>query len=283
MPEQNDLAPLSIDGLADYHCHCDYSVDAKGGIEEYCDAALKKGLAELCFTTHYDSNPRSVDDANFISVKGKRVPVGIEPLKSYVEEVNLARDKYYPLGLSVLTGLEFGWYAGCEEQVQKLKETFDFDYMLVGVHELDDICFCCANSYEKCFQRYSLDRMVTAYFAEVVRAARTRLFDTVAHLEYYKKYGEKYYGPSLDRAHASYLSDVFKALIESDTALEINTAARRRGFDSYYPQLEIINLAKKAGVDVIHLGSDAHVPEHVGFDFDAAASLIPAAIGGCDD
>ncbi len=283
MPEQTEFTPLSINGLADFHCHCDYSVDAKGTIDDYCTAALRKGLAELCFTTHYDANPRSHDDANFISVKGKKVPVGIEPLKSYVEDVQLAQDKFYPLGLSVLTGLEFGWYRGCEEEVTKLQDIFDFDYLLVGIHELDDICFCCVDDYEKCFGRFSLEKMAEAYFKEMIAAANTELFDTIAHLDYYKKYGEKFYGPTVHRVHEPYTRELFRALIDSNTAIEINTAARRRGFDSYYPQTAIVNLAKRTGVEVSHLGSDAHLPEQVGFDFDAASSLIPAAIGGCDD
>ena len=34
--------------------------------------------------------------------------------------------------------------------------------------------------------------------------------------------------------------------------------------------MEIINMARKAGVRIAALGSDAHQPAQVGFDFDAA-------------
>jgi histidinol-phosphatase (PHP family) len=283
LAENREITRLETDGLSDYHCHCDYSIDAKGSIDEYCDAALKRGLAELCFTTHYDANPRADDGANLISVKGKQYPVGPEPLKFYAEEVEAARDEYYPLGLSVRLGLEYSWYRGCEGEVTKLKELFPFDYVLVGIHELGDICHCCEDTFEKCFARYSLEQMVELYYAEASAAARSGLFNTIAHLDYYKKYGQRFYGPKVHLAHRPYLDELFRALIESETALEINTAARRKGFDSYYPQVEIVNLARKAGVDVIHLGSDAHLPEQVGFDFDAAAVLVPDTNRGCED
>jgi histidinol phosphatase-like PHP family hydrolase len=47
--------------------------------------------------------------------------------------------------------------------------------------------------------------------------------------------------------------------------------------------MEIINAARRAGVDVIHLGSDAHAPEQVGADFEEASMLVPQIAGGCDD
>ena len=44
--------------LPDYHVHPDFSFDAKGTIDEFCETAIKKGLTEICFTTHYDTDPR---------------------------------------------------------------------------------------------------------------------------------------------------------------------------------------------------------------------------------
>ncbi len=278
------LEPLEVSGLADYHCHCDYSVDAAGSIGEYCEAALQRNLAELCFTTHYDANPRSADaSANFISVKGEKLPARTENLAEYVKDVENAHARYYPMGLYVRLGLEFGWYPGCEEEVRKLRKLYDFEYMLCGIHELGSVCFCCSHSYESCFERYTVEAMASEYFSEAKRAAQTGLFDTLAHLDYYKKYGEKFYGKSVSDAHRPHLNELFAALKESGTALEINTAAARKGFSSYYPQVGIINAARRAGVDVIHLGSDAHAPEHVGYDFDAAEAQLPQIAGGCDD
>ena len=283
MPDLKEIVPLAVTGLADYHCHCDYSVDATGSIDDYCRAALKRNLAEICFTTHYDVNPRSVDGLGQMSVDGEQRPADHESLSMYVEDVRLAHERYYPLGLSVLLGLEYTWFRGCEEDVQKLKDNFGFDYLLCGVHEIEDICYCCSHLYERCFERYSVEKMAETYFREVTAAAKTRLFNTIAHLDYYRKYGAQYYGQSVHLAHRPYMNDVFAALRASGTALEVNTAARRKGLDSFYPQMEIINAARRAGVDVIHLGSDAHAPEQVGADFEEASMLVPQIAGGCDD
>jgi len=283
LSDLNKIVPLIPSGLADYHCHCDYSVDASGSIDDYCRAALKRNLAEICLTTHYDVNPRSADGVGMMRVEGEQRPADHEALAMYVEDVRLAHERYYPLGLSVVLGLEYGWYQGCEEDVLRLREKFEFDYLLAGVHEIEDICYCCSHLYERCFERYPVEKMAERYYHEVVLAARSKLFNTIAHLDYYRKYGELYYGPSVHQVHRPYMSEVFKALRDSGTALEVNTAARRKGLESFYPQNEIINAARRAGVDVIHLGSDAHASEQVGADFEEACLLVPQEAGGCDD
>ncbi|MBK7141268.1 MAG: histidinol-phosphatase HisJ family protein [bacterium] len=279
----NRIQPLHIDGLSDFHVHCDYSIDASGTIEEYCEAALERGLAEICFTTHYDSNPRSDGFANYIRIGGEKKPATPENLAPYVNDVMAAQEKFYPLGLSVKLGLEFGWYPHCEEKVTRIKEWYDFDHLMAGVHEIKDICFCAASTYEQCFANLSMEEAVADYFKQVCDAARSGLFNTVAHLDYYRKYGEQVYGPAIHRAHLPHMDAVFAALTEGRTAIEINTAARRKGLDSYFPSMELINSAKRAGVEITTLGSDAHAPTQVGYDFETAAHLIPQQIGGCDE
>ncbi len=286
MPDKPRIEPLPLSGVADYHIHPDYSVDARGTIEEYCDAAIERNLAEICFTTHYDSNPDSYDGhggANFIRVNGERLPVSPDSLEAYVEHVRRAHDQYFVQGVSVKLGLEFGWYPGCEEAVIKLKERYGFDYMLCGIHEIENVCFCCSELYARCFERYSVEQMAQKYFGHVLSAIRSGLFDTIAHLDYYRKYGRDYYGDAVNAVHQPYMADVFTALKESGTGLEINTAALRKGLSEYYPRTEIINLARREGVAVRRLGSDAHRPEQIGFDFEAASALAPAFIAGCDD
>lgn len=278
------IEPLHIKGLADYHCHCDYSIDATGTIDEYCQHALARGLVELCFTTHYDANPNSDGGASLISINGKHQPAVPENLAPYVDEVLAAHERYYPLGLSVKLGLEFGWYSGCEEEVQKLKSRYPFEYMLCGIHELENICFCCHDQYEKCFSRYSVEAALDKYAAEVVAAARCGLFDTIAHLDYVRKYGLSFYGVQLDDLMISRASQpIFEALIESKTVLEVNTSGMRRPMADYFPRVKLINHARRAGVAILKLGSDAHRPKDVGYDFDAAASLVTDQIVACLD
>ena len=69
-PEFDDTATLPFAGVSDFHCHCDFSVDAVGSVDDYCRAALKRGLAEICFTTHYDTNYAINYSDNYIRIDG---------------------------------------------------------------------------------------------------------------------------------------------------------------------------------------------------------------------
>lgn len=283
MAETPEIARLPFDNLSDFHMHPDYSIDATGSVEDFCHASLKRGLAEICLTTHFDANPRSDQAANFIRVNGKKVPTTIANLSPYVDHVHRAAEEFYPYGLSVKLGVEFGWYDGCEEQANALKLAYPFDYMLVGIHEIHDECFCAGSTYEKCFASVTVEKAVAEYARQVVAAAKSGIFNTVAHLDYIKKYGEKFYGKTVNDEFRKHLPEIFTALKSTKTAMEVNTAARRLGFASFYPSIDIVNEARRAGVDVHFLGSDAHKPEHVGYEFEEVVHLVPDAVTHCED
>jgi len=285
LPDNLRIERLDLEGLADYHCHCDYSIDATGTIDEYCQAALKRGLAELCFTTHYDAGPSLNADDAVIRINGERRPATPDNLAPYVDDVKKAAAIYLPQGLSVKLGVEFGWYPGAEEAAARLKERFGFEYVLCGIHELDGLCFCCNHCYEKCFSRFPVEVAVEHYTDQLVAAAESRLFSTIAHLDYIRKFGHKFYGPKLDDLLLQQAKErVFPALIAGNTCLEVNTSAMRRGLADFFPRIKLINAARKAGVDVHYLGSDAHRPQDVGAEFDAAAPLATmAANAWCED
>jgi histidinol-phosphatase (PHP family) len=285
MPDFNPIEPLSTPGLTDYHCHCDYSIDAQGTIDEYCEAALRRGLAEICFTTHWDTNPVSSGQDNVIRIAGQPRLTVPDHLAPYVDDVLRAREEFAPRGLSVVLGVEFGWYPGCEETAAALKDRYCFDFFLCGIHELEGRCFSCEQCYPKCFPHYTAEQLIEKYVGEIDAAARSGLFDCIAHLDYIRKYGERYYGPRLNELLLAKLVErAFPALIAGNTALEVNTSAIRRRLNDNFPRVAIVNAARRSGVEVRYLGSDAHAPDQVGYDFDAAAALVsPWSEAWCED
>jgi histidinol-phosphatase (PHP family) len=269
--------------MADYHIHPDFSIDAVGSVDEYCQAALDKGLAEICFTTHYDSNPSGAELERVMRIEGKIVPLSFDAVGKYVDTVRCAQDIYFPKGLAVSCGIEVGYYPGCEKHIENLFGKFAFDYKLAAVHEIDDICLCCQHRFESCLSRYSVDEMADKYFLQVENAVRSRLFDAIAHLDVYKKYGLRYYGDTVLTIHRGRIDPVFSAMVQTGIGIELNTSALRKGHREYYPSMEIINLARQAGVHISAIGSDAHRPDEVGFDFEGAAAVAYELFPYCDE
>ncbi len=269
--------------IADYHVHSDFSIDAVGSVDEFCESALKKGLVEICFTTHYDTNPAAPYDDSRIRIDGKIIPLSVEAMGRYVEAIADAHEKYYSQGLVVKCGIEVGYYPGCEEHISKLFSIYSFDYKLAAIHELDGVCLCCQNRFENCFSRYTIEKMADDYFQLIIGAVQSRLFDSIAHVDVYKKYGLKYYGDSILTIHRGRIEPVFSAMAENRVGMEINTSSLRRGHTEYYPSMEIINLARSFGVQISGIGSDAHHPDEVAYDFDTAAAIAYELFPYCDE
>jgi len=269
--------------MADYHIHPDFSVDAVGSIDDYCRAALEKGLVEICFTTHYDANPTGSEGDRRMRVDGKIVPLSFDTVGRYVDTVNAVQGEYFAQGLEVRCGIEVGYYPGCEEHIRELFQKFPFHYKLAAIHEIEDICLCCQNQIETCFSRFPMEEMANQYFVLMEQAVESRLFDAVAHFDVYKKYGLQYYGEEILKVHRGRVEPVFAAMARAEVGLEINTSALRKGHVEYYPTMEIVNLARQAGVHIAAIGSDAHSPDEVGFDFEAAAGIAYELFPYCDE
>lgn len=283
MPDLPEIVRLPFEGISDYHVHCDYSVDAEGTIAEFCEAALQRGLSEICFTTHYDTDHHVGYSDNFMMINGERKLTTPDNLERYIDEVRRTAEHYYAFGLSVKLGLEYGWYDECIEDATRLFERFEFDYKLCGIHTVDGKCFCGPDSFKKCVADCTMETFVKKYFDSAEQAAKSGLFDTLAHIGYYLRQGLINFGDALLTEHTKHQQRLFDALIATGTALEINTAALRHGQTGYYPPMSIVNAAKKAGVIVERLGSDAHHPSQLGFDFEAAVALVPSEITGSED
>jgi len=63
-----------------------------------------------------------------------------------------------------------------------------------------------------------------------------------------------------------------EAVKESDIAIEINTGGIQKPCGEMYPEPALLEMAARMGVGLT-FGSDAHKPERVGENFDAAVDL----------
>lgn len=262
-----------INNLSDYHVHPDYSLDASGSIDQYCEKALKMGLKRICFTTHYDADPVRKDFDFLMKVEGKTVPVTPDVVNRYRDEIRKAGRRYSELGLEVLAGLEVDYAPHIEEILERDLPQFDIDFVLGAVHCLDHIAITSSAEAETYFKRKNVYELCDEYYKMVAQAASCGLFGCMAHLDCYRKYGLDFYGEEIFTAHKDFIQPALKALAANDVGIEINTSARRQGQKEFYPSREILALAKASGVRVTAIGSDAHKLEDLGKDLEEAYSL----------
>jgi len=259
--------------LTDAHVHPDFSIDAEGSIEDYCERALEIGLAEIIFTTHYDTNPKFPEESVMV-VDGEQVQVSEDAVKRYAEAVWSAREKYYHLGLMVKCGIEVDFYPGIDEKWLSMLDPAIFEHRIAGIHGLLGCCLGFREETEKLYSEYPVSKILEEYYKLVRMAADYRFFDAIAHLDYYRRYAPKDKLAEVEKCDYDFITETLDLMAGSAIMMEVNTSAIRHGLKEYYPTIKLLNLARKRDVLIRHIGSDAHNPSQLATDFEKAEIIV---------
>lgn len=247
--------------MIDYHIHTGHSPDAQGTIREYCERAVRLRLKEICFTNHVELDPARND--NVIRFDHRDEPLTQPALRRLHEEVETARKFYAPQGLAVKSGIEIGYFTDMEERLAESAGGIEYDFLLGSIHCLNHACIDSSREYQGYFSQRTARQLIDEYYSEILKLAESRLFDALGHIDVYKKYGIKYFGPDINYLPRDLLAAIFDALRANGIALEINTAGLRR-IGQFYPALEIMKLARDCGIERLTIGSDCHRVEDLG-------------------
>jgi len=258
----------------DFHIHPDFSIDAKGSIDEYCNAALAKGLRKICFTTHIDLDPRRNEDDPFMMVDGQMMRVTPKLVQRYYDEIASAMDIYKSNELQIYAGVEVDYFDGVEETWSKIKGNIKFDYILGSVHCIEGIAFTWSKHAPLCFEKFPLEVFFEKYYTAVAALAKCGLFDCVGHLDCYRRYGYGIFGESINNPPEALLKVALSEIRNSGIGIEINSAASRQNVGSTYPSRDILKLAAETEVPIVALGSDAHSPADLGAGLDISSSYL---------
>lgn len=228
--------------------------DGQGEPVDYARVALARGLHEIGCSDHA---PLRDKETNWTQKKSD--------LPIYVEMVRRAQREFPQLPIKL--GLEVDYIPGHEDWIRELAAMYPWDYFLGSVHFIGDWP---VDLSAKNWEGYDIDERWRAYFDLWEQAARSRLFDSLAHPDLPKKFGH--------RPQQSF-TDIFRkalaAVAESDVAIEISTAGLRRPCREIYPAMEFLRLARQFNIPAT-LGSDAHLPEETGQDLDRAVEWLRA-------
>jgi len=83
-------------------------------------------------------------------------------------------------------------------------------------------------------------------------------------------------GSILTKKYAQEIDEILKKVIAMGKGIELNTAGWKYGLAFCHPHPEILCRYKELGGEIITVGSDAHKPEHVAYDFQKAADVLKA-------
>ncbi len=259
--------------MFDYHVHPNYSIDAEGSIEEFCEVALSRGLQEIAFTTHFDTD--AVTDDCYVNVKGKKVSTRSSVwLEDYEASIRSADDEYREKGLRVRLGVEVDYIQDIEGALPERFHSTDFDIILGSMHLIDHIAISAEGRAEEAFKKYSMEELGNKYYSLLLEAVESDLFNIIAHIDLYRRFGQKFYGDGIREIWKPHIVDFADAMKRHNIGFEVNTSPLRRGQNQPMPEVEIIKKLKEEGVSIVTVGSDAHCPQDVGADIERAFQLL---------
>lgn len=251
--------------LTDYHVHLrpdDVEATAEEHFTEenaarYRAAADAAGVTELGVSEHVHrfSEALAIWDHPFWRAQAR------DDLGAYCELAERA-------GLRV--GIEMDYVPGREDAIANLLDRYPFDYVIGSVHFVGEGAVD-HPEFDVWRREPDPDRLWGRYFELLAEAARSGLYDILAHPDLVKYWGGGRPAPSRDpRFH---YEPAVEAIAESGVAVEVSTAGLRKPVGEIYPAPGLAEMCVEAGA-AFALSSDAHVPDDVGRDYDVAVAAM---------
>lgn len=241
--------------LPDLHNHTSRCGHAVGGIDEYVEAAISRGITHIGFTDHAPLPPE-------LRAGESMAP---EETEDYIGDIAAARQKYAHR-IEVLTGFEVDYPLFSSFNTAYFSDK-RIDYLIGSCHFLDDWAFDNeANIAE--FSRRDINEIYAAYYERVSQLVASGRFNVIGHFDIVKKFGHR---PS--KNFFQQIESLAKRAASAGMAFEVNTSGLAKPVCEMYPAESIVKIFFANNVPVT-IGSDAHSPSQVGFMLDGACSLL---------
>jgi histidinol-phosphatase (PHP family) len=252
-----------LDLPLDAHLHTDQSPDSSVPIDVYAARAVELGIAEICITDHVDFDPR-------------------DPAYRYTRfedrerTVRAAAERWAREGVTIRFGAEVTYNRSWEADVRDHLRKYRYDYVIGSVHDWPESPYW-STRVRSFIEGRSYDEILAPYYAEIIAAARTGLFDTIGHLDVVRRY----LYPMITTADLATRPDLqepaLKAIIESGTALEVNSSGLRYPGAETYPSAAVVARFRELGGEHVVAGSDAHSRGSFSARLDTSYGHIEAA------
>lgn len=245
---------------SDFHIHTSFSADSESSMADMAEEGIRRGLKRMCFTEHLDyHNP--VEPKSFIV-----------DTEAYLAELKRCREAYAGQ-IELLFGIELGLHPPLAERLTDYVQKWDFDFIIGSSHVV--------GSRDPYFPSFFEGRTEEEAYREYFHSIKENLeafsdLDVYGHLDYVVRYGPN---RNLFYSYEKYqdvLDEALLSLISHGVGLELNTAGFKYGLGHAHPHPDVLKRYRELGGEIITVGSDAHKPEHLAYDFHKVKDILEA-------
>jgi histidinol-phosphatase (PHP family) len=172
-------------------------------------------------------------------------------------------------------GIEADFLPGREDRVANFLDGRDWDYVVGSVHFLRDDAIDVHGEPDwepwDVWRGADPEKVWTRYFETLGEAARSGMFDILAHLDLVKVFAG--HVPVPDGDLRRFYDRAMDGIADSDVAVEVSTAGLRKPVAEIYPARALLEMCLDAGRPVA-LSSDAHDADQLGHEYERAVELL---------
>jgi histidinol-phosphatase (PHP family) len=256
--------------LTDYHVHLRPDEDdspaeryfTADNVDRYREAATERGIEELGIAEHIHRFVQSLD-------------VWTHPWYRHWAGDDVDEYVDFLRGSELKVGIEADFLPGREDRLANFLDGRDWDYVVGSLHFLRDNAVDLHGYPEwepwNIWRGADPEKVWARYFETLGEAARTGLFDILAHPDLVKVWGSRVPVPEGDLRRFYELA--MDGIADSDVAIEVSTAGLRKPVGEIYPAPAFLEMCLETGRPVA-LSSDAHTPEQLGYEYERALELL---------
>ena len=245
----------------DFHNHTHFSADCDTPAEQMIEKAIDLGLSHLCITDHMDPDMNFPDmDFTF-------------DLSEYFAKHHQWKERYKDK-IIILTGIELGLQPHISKDLTDILAFGDYDFAIGSAHVCDRI--------DPYFPEYWYGKTehqgIYRYFEYILECINAYDdFDVFGHVDYVVRYGPTRAENYSYKKYQEIIDVFLKTLVSKNVGLELNTAGLKYGLGFAHPHIDILKKYRELGGEIITIGSDAHKPEHLAYDFHKVPAILEEA------
>lgn len=248
----------------DCHIHSDFSSDSDAAPRAVIEQAIALGLSSICFTDHNDFDYPLEDGKVIFNIN----------LSEYIDAIETLQNEYADK-IDIRTGIEQGLMKSSADRINAFDKDKRLDFIIGSSHLVNGA----DPYYPEFWADADVRKGVLSYYESILENIETCTnFDVYGHIDYIVRYIPK------DRMQEYNESDyyevidaILRSILDHDKGIEVNTAGFKYGLNRPNPAEFIIKRYRGLGGEIITIGSDAHAPNHIAYDFDKIPAILKNA------